>query len=90
MIPPDILELLRCPLTHQRLVSCDVGRLDRVNRAIDAGHLFSRGGEPVSKRLQAALVTEDGRRLYPVEDGIIRLLVDGAIELDALDQIPGS
>lgn len=90
MIPPDVLELLRCPLTHQRLLSCDVGRLDRVNRAIDAGQLFNRGGEPVTRRLQAALVTQDGHRLYPVENGIIRLLVDGAIELDSLDQIQGS
>ena len=89
MIPQDVLQLLRCPLTHHRLSVCDETRIQVVNRAIEAGQVFTRGGERVTEPLQGALLTQDGRRLYPVANGIVRLLVDGAIEFEFSDRPAG-
>jgi uncharacterized protein YbaR (Trm112 family) len=89
MIAQDVLQLLRCPLTHQCLSVCDATRIQVVNRAIEAGQVFTRGGERVTEPVQEALLTQDGRRLYPVQNGIVRLLADGAIEFEFADHPTG-
>ncbi len=55
--------------------------LARVNAEIDAGRLRNRGGETVKERISEGLVREDGRILYPVDDGIPVMLIDESIEL---------
>ena len=70
MIDADLLELLRCPTTRQRLVAADAGQLARLNAE-------GRAGEP----LDEALVREDGRAAYPVQGGIPVLLADACIVL---------
>ena len=55
--------------------------LSRVNAEIEAGRLRNRGGEPVKTPLREALVREDGRVLYPVDDGIPVMLIEESIEL---------
>jgi uncharacterized protein YbaR (Trm112 family) len=52
-----------------------------VNEKIRAGTLRNRGGEPVKTELVEALVREDRRILYPVDDGIPVMLVEESIEL---------
>ncbi len=80
-IPDDLLEILVCPETKQpvRLASEQV--LAELNQRIRAGELRNRGGDPVAKRLEAGLVREDGKILYPIEDDIPVMLVDESIEL---------
>lgn len=58
--------------------------LQRANAAIAVGKVVDRSGEIVGEPLTAGLVTEDGSRLYRIDDGIVRLLVDGAIELEQI------
>lgn len=84
MLDEDSLQRLRCPLTFGKLTPADDELIDRLNRSIDAGGVLTRGGQPQSRRVQGGLVTEDRRQLYPIQDGIICMLVDGAIELDSL------
>ena len=67
MIAPDLLELLRCPATRQKLVAANAEQLARLNAC--AGDR-----EPLS----AALVRADGSAAYPVHDGIPVLLVNEA------------
>ena len=43
--------------------------------------LRNRGGDPVEKEIGEGLIREDGRVLYPVDDGIPVMLVDESIEL---------
>ena len=77
----ELLEILVCPETRQpvRLASSD--QLDAVNRRIRAGELRNRGGDPVKEPIQEGLVREDGKVLYPVDDGIPVMLVEQSIPL---------
>jgi len=84
MISPELLELLVCPETRQPLAVADASLLARLNAAIDGRQLKNKVGQTVEKRLDGALVREDGRVAYPVQDGIPVMLVDDGILLDQL------
>jgi uncharacterized protein YbaR (Trm112 family) len=55
--------------------------LAQVNERIRAGELRNRGGDPVERELAEALLREDGKVLYPIDDGIPVMLVEESIEL---------
>ena len=55
--------------------------LDGAERRVRAGPLRNRGGEPVPEPIQEGLVREDGKVLYPVDDGIPVMLIEESIEL---------
>lgn len=81
MIDKDLLSILACPQTHQPLREASAAELAAVNAHIAAGGVKSVGGKPVGEALQAGLVRGDGKRIYPIKDGIPVLLVDEGIEL---------
>lgn len=76
VIDKDLLEILACPETHQRLAEADAALLGRINEWIAGGKATNRGGRPVTDKLGAALVRADGKVVYPIRDGIPVLLVD--------------
>lgn len=80
-VPEDLLEILVCPETRQPVRLARADELERVNARVRAGELRNRGGEKVAAELREALVREDGRVLYPVDDGIPVMLLDESIEL---------
>jgi uncharacterized protein YbaR (Trm112 family) len=80
-IDSELLSILVCPETGQPVKLADASVLERLNAAIAAGSLRTRGGVPVSRPLQEGLVREDGKVLYPVEDGIPVMLTEDSIEL---------
>ncbi len=81
-VNPELLELLVCPETRQPVRPAPAELLERVNAAIRAGGLRNRGGTLLREPLEEALVREDGRVLYPVEDGIPAMLIEESIEID--------
>lgn len=81
MIDKDLLSILACPETHQPLREAAEADLAAVNARIAAGGLANVGGKAVAEALQAGLVREDGKRIYPVKDGIPVLLIDEGIDL---------
>ena len=80
-VSPELLEILVCPETKQPISVAGADVLSRLNSEIDAGRLRNRGGEAVKGRISEGLVREDGRILYPVDDGIPVMLIDESIEL---------
>ena len=84
MIDPELLDILRCPETHQKVRLADAELLDRVNQAVEGGRLKNRSGEAVDEVLDSGLVREDGEVLYPIRDDIPVMLVDEALPISDL------
>ncbi len=84
MLDAELIDLLVCPETKQPLRPADPDALNRLNEAIADGRVQNRGGSLLSVPLDAGLVREDGRLLYPVRDDIPIMLLDESIELGSL------
>ncbi len=83
-----LLSILCCPVTHKGLSLARADLLKSVNAAIDAGKLQNHDGTKLADRLAEALVTDDGKILYPVNDGIPVLLEGESVVLDQLQGSP--
>ncbi|MDP6762625.1 MAG: Trm112 family protein [Planctomycetota bacterium] len=81
MIAKKLLEILACPKTHQPLRMAEAEELEELNEAIAASKARTVAGEAVPDPIEAGLVREDGKLLYPIRDGIPVLLVDEGIRL---------
>ena len=81
MIKPELLNILRCPETHQKLALADNALLAQINDAITAGRLRNRAGNTVSEKIEGGLVREDGKFLYPIRAKLPIMLIDEAIAL---------
>jgi uncharacterized protein len=80
----DLLAILACPETKEPVALADAALVTRVNAAIEAGKVKSRDGQAVTRTMEAALVRQDRKVLYPVRGGIPIMLIDESILLDAL------
>lgn len=81
MIAADLLQILRCPETHQKLTPADAALVTRINAAIGAKTVRNRGGQIVAENIESGLVREDGKFLYPVRSNIPVMLIDEGIPL---------
>ncbi|MCC7084954.1 MAG: hypothetical protein IT427_08100 [Pirellulales bacterium] len=81
ILDPKFVAMLRCPEDRTALTMADESLVARLNAAQIAGQLQNRGGKPVSKQLDAALVRIDGKVAYSIVDQIPILLVDEGIWL---------
>lgn len=81
MLPADLLEMLRCPQTRQRVTLAEAGTLESINQSIREGRCLNQAGQAVSEPVDGALVTEDRSRFYPVRNLIPVMLPDEAIPL---------
>jgi len=81
MIRPELLELLRCPETHQRLRVASGELLGRVNDRIKQKELRNRAGKILEQPLEDALIREDDAVVYPIRGNLPILLIDEAVPL---------
>lgn len=82
---PELLQLVRCPETHQKLALAEPGLISRLNSLIPQQALKNRAGQVIQESFEAGLVREDRKYLYPVRKDIPVLLVDQAIPLEAFE-----
>ena len=77
-----LLAILRCPVTHKGLSLLKKDKLEKLNQAIESGEVVTLEGVALDAPLTEALVTDDGKRLYPVNDGIPVLLESESIHVE--------
>jgi uncharacterized protein YbaR (Trm112 family) len=79
MVDSKLLEILCCPETKQDLSLASDDVINRLNAKIRAGQVKNRGDQAVKDPVDAGLVREDGKYLYPIREDIPIMLIDEAI-----------
>ena len=80
-----LLSILCCPVTHKGLSVVRASTLKSINSAIEAGKLVNRDGSVISESLREALITDDGKTMYPVNDGIPVLLEGESVAMEQIE-----
>jgi len=80
-VSQELLDILVCPETKQPVKPAPDDLIRNLAKEIEAGKVRNRGGEPVSQPLLEGLLREDGKVIYPVDDGIPVMLIEESIEL---------
>jgi uncharacterized protein YbaR (Trm112 family) len=80
----SLLDIVCCPVTRLPLQLMPSARADRLNTLIGEGRVRTREGAVVEDQAEQWLMTRDGKRAYPVRDGIPVLIDDYGIELAQL------
>jgi uncharacterized protein YbaR (Trm112 family) len=86
MIDKELLDILCCPETKQDVSFVEGELITKINAKIKEGALKNRGGEPVKEAIDAGLVREDKKYLYPIREDIPIMLIDEAIPLDGFEK----
>ena len=76
----NLLDIICCPVTRLPLEILDAARLDTLNAAIGNGVVRNASDEDVADPITEALISRDGRLVYPVRDGIPVLLAEESIQ----------
>ena len=83
---PEVLSLLRCPISESPLSVADATLVTELNQRIAAGTLTNRLGQAIEQPFESGLVNEDGSLLFAVRGEIMVLVADQAIELNGLSE----
>ncbi|MEW6307265.1 MAG: Trm112 family protein [Verrucomicrobiota bacterium] len=81
MLDPELLKILCCPETHQSLSPALPAVIEKLNQQIAEKQLKNRAGQLVADKIDAGLVRDDGKVLYPVRQNIPIMLIDESIPL---------
>jgi uncharacterized protein YbaR (Trm112 family) len=85
MIDPQILKLVRCPISGRRLEVAAPELIERVNQAILAKRLENRLGQSITESMEGALVDEAHEWLLPVRGSVITMVADELVPLKSLE-----
>ena len=85
-VDSKLLEILRCPVTKQPLSVLAEERIAQINEQVSAGQVRYADGSNVEKELEEALITENGRVIYRVDDDIPIMLQDLSIPMSEIEQ----
>lgn len=82
MIDAELIKILVCPENKTPVALAEDELVAKINGAIEAGTLKTRGGTLVGEAIDGGLVREDNAYLYAIRDDIPVMLIDEAIPLD--------
>ena len=74
-----LIDILCCPVSKVPVRPLDADRLAKLNRAIEADGVDYVNHDPVTDQLDEALITEDDKIIYRVDDSIPVMLADQGI-----------
>lgn len=74
-----LLEILRCPVTKLPVKTLSKDRIRKLNQLISEGEVDYVDGSIVDKPVDEALITENDRTIYRVDDNIPIMLEDQGI-----------
>jgi uncharacterized protein YbaR (Trm112 family) len=78
-VSEKLLEILQCPRTKQNLKILEQDKVARINQEIEKGDIKYYDGSTVEEALDEALITEDRKVIYRVDEGIPILMIDRGI-----------
>lgn len=81
MIRPQLLEILVCPETKQKVREATPEEVASFNAKIALSLLKNRAGSTIKEAIDGALVRVDGKLAYPVRDDIPVMLIEEAFYL---------
>jgi len=87
-ISKQLLEILCCPVSHSSLNLASKAQLQYLNNQISNTEVATVDNQTVVKPLQAALITQDGKVLYPIKDDIPVLLYEAGIGTTQFKDFP--
>lgn len=73
------LPILRCPLSKQSLRAMEISETVQLNESIARGLCRRHDGTTVLERLEAGVISVDGKFIYRIQDNIVRMLPRDAI-----------
>jgi len=79
-----LLEILCCPVTKSPVNRLTENQLNKLNAEIETGGVHTVDGKTIETPLQEGLITESGKFIYRVDDGIPVMLEDQGINTDQL------
>lgn len=80
-----LLDILCDPVSKVPVTLLPKERLEKLNAAVEKGAVKYVNGEPVDRKLDSALITEDGKVIYRVDDDIPVMLEDMGIGTQQLE-----
>jgi uncharacterized protein YbaR (Trm112 family) len=83
-----LLDILVCPASRQPLGLLDRAGLDALNAAVAAGTARRVDDGVQAAAVREALVTQDRRMIYRIDDGIPVLLVEEGIPTASIADFP--
>lgn len=83
-IDGKLLEILCCPVTRSPVNRLTSAQLKALNTEISQGKVHNVAGDTLTDKIQEGLITQSGKTIYPVEDGIPIMLEDQGINTDQL------
>jgi len=86
MIAPDLLAILCCPETKQEIRLLEPHLVEQLNHRIEKGELHTKGGQPVTEKIDGGLLRNDGNVVYPIRDQIPIMLIEEGILIENANQ----
>ncbi len=83
-----LLDILCCPVSKRPVQPLPDKELERLNQLIQEGRVRYMDDSEVEAPLEQALITDNGSRIYRVDDGIPVMLEERGLPGSALEQPP--